>query len=328
MSELSAPLLNFATAYVAPFSNYSEIRTEHLADAFRGHFGLSSFPTMQQLEECCASMGIELASMQISIDDLDGINAWYGEGNPLIQLRPDLTLARAETTLGHELREVIENAFVKVKPTYVPLLTHNNRRMNRQSDHFAACLLMESGATRRSLTSLGYDYVEFSRQSGRSLPSVIVRLQTLYPAGSSEATPVGGVWLFEAPWVDVKQGRSRARDLRVLYGAKLNGFSTSRAKRSLTAALARDVFPRIGQRAEGMQCVADALVIQQPTSRVVRGFDLFRERDWLLVAEPFHVRGYPWRCLLTAARLDFQGTVQPWLTRCGPVQLPELYQSA
>jgi hypothetical protein len=76
-------------------------------------------------------------------------------------LRETLPQARAETTFCHELREVLENAFKRVKPSYRGLDTHNNAVMNPKSDHFAAHLLMGSEAS-RDCRSAGYDFIRFA----------------------------------------------------------------------------------------------------------------------------------------------------------------------
>ena len=65
---------------------------------------------------------------------------------------------RAETTLCHEIREVVENVFRRENPAYVGLDTRDNKTMNPESDHFASCLLMQAEASRDAPQANGFDW--------------------------------------------------------------------------------------------------------------------------------------------------------------------------
>jgi hypothetical protein len=234
---------------------------------------------------------------------------------PTILLRPDIATARAETSLGHELREIIENAFKRVSSMYRGLETNNNPRMNPKSDRFASSLLMPTADSRELLARLGYDLLLFSKQTGRSLPSVVVRAESLFPA--SDATgPLAGAWLFEAPWRKVQTRKSTWTDLNLSVSAVMNGFSTKVGCVGYEGQL-KGVFPASGSNAYDHSLACDSLITRRPSATLLMSADRFSHRaDYFLVAEPLAVRGYPWRVLLTAINSDeTRGSAEPWLER-------------
>src|SRR5688572_27883178 len=78
-------LLAFAERHFVGVARFQDVRTEELAEAFRGQFGLVSFPRLNDLRTAVTGAGIVLDSLP---DDapMDGANTW-GEGAPTIWLR-------------------------------------------------------------------------------------------------------------------------------------------------------------------------------------------------------------------------------------------------
>jgi hypothetical protein len=307
-------LLDFGRNYLDSkgITHYNSVRTEELADTFRAWFHVPPLAKLPDLHALCRRTGIKVTDLP-ALPNLDGVNVWYEGGKPTIHLREDLLLCRAETTLGHEIREVVETTFVKVRSDYVGLDTSDNDAMNQKSDRFAGCLLMPAAESRALMADLGYDLLLFSRETGRSLPSVLIRAQQLF-SETSGLGPVAGIWLFEAPWPKVEAGVSRLSDMSVTLRAHLNGFSIDQGK-GQAAKLARLVFPARRSRGSDFEIVRDCLADGRPIAREIRGFDLFRERDYLLVAEPLFVRGRPWRVLVTTVRMDNLHLVRAWRAR-------------
>src|SRR5690349_14608353 len=127
-NEGALRLLAFAAGFIHGIDHYSEVRTEQLAEAFRQCFGLPPFPSLEDLEGLCQSIGLAIDRPVSMPETLPGANVWHGSTSPVILLHPDLSRRFAETTLGHELRELIESAFKQAKPTYQGLDTSDNRR--------------------------------------------------------------------------------------------------------------------------------------------------------------------------------------------------------
>lgn len=304
-------LENFARAFLQGIDHHRDVRTERLAEAFRRWFRLTPFPTLAELYDVCSRLGIHIRENPRLPLALHGLNAWPKGQAPAIYLREDLDIGRAETTLAHELREVIEHAFRRVKPTYVGLDPRDNRAMNFESDQFAGCLLMAADATRDRLEEIGFDLPRFAAERNRSLPSVLLRAQLLFPAGGEHEGPVAGYWLFEAPWGRVQAGESTPDDLVCTLTAKLCGFSTSAKGRCVEAR----VFPSRRARATSFALPTLALARRKPVAAFVGGFDLFGEQDFFAAAEPFFARGLPWRVLLAVVRNDSLDLVCPWLWR-------------
>lgn len=311
-------LLDFALDFTRDIDHYSQVRTEVLAESFRRRFDLPSFPSLDDLWKLCGELGVQLSRSPAMPPALPGLNMWQMDGSPTILLNDDLSRLRAETTLGHELREVIENAFRRVKPSYEALDTSDNRKMNPESDQFAGYLLMQAEVSRLRLRDLGFDFALFAAGTRRSLSSVILRSRQLFPAAHPEHGPVAGVWLFEAPWVTVEAGRSSFDELRVNYDAHLSGFSTRKNSRP-DRLIARHAFPERGRTAAQYPLALQAVNDRRPVIGYLSGFDLFGERDFIVGAEPFFAGGSPWRLLFTAVRRDCEAQVQPWVKRlsCG-----------
>jgi hypothetical protein len=315
--ETASALLEFAGEFIHDIAHHKDVRTESLAEAFRDRFALSPFPSLADLRRVCQGLGIDLTSTSAMPPGLPGFNFWHESASPSILLGEDLTQRYAETTLGHELREVIENAFTRAKPHYTALDTANNDQMNAESDQFAGCLLMQAEASRKRLRELGFDYARFAQEIGRSLPSVVVRSRQLFPKGGPEPGPVMGLWIFEAPWELVEVSRSCVADLHMICDAHLSGFS-ARKSGTPDAVLARSIFPEKRQPAGDFRLIAQAIEARACVAGVLGGLDLFGERDFIIAAEPFFSGGSPWRVLLTAIRCDGRPQVEPWLARIVP----------
>jgi len=308
-------LLAFARTYLEAnrIVHHSQIRTEELADLFRAFFRLPAFARLADLYGLCERLGVALARLPAATPDLLAVNTWHKAGVPTIHLRPDLDTMRAEHSIGHELREVLEISFKMVNPRYDGLDTSDNKLMNPESDQFASCLLMPSRESKDLFRQLGYDALAFAKETGRPLPSVIVRMQHLFSAKSVEG-PVAGLWLFEAPWGTVEAGLTTARELVVRYTARLRGFSLAKSG-SQHAQLARRVFPSARASAADFEIVAQAVAEGCPVLATADGFDLWEEHNFEVIAEPLFVRGTAWRVLLAAIRRDSLHFTGPWIER-------------
>jgi hypothetical protein len=244
---------------------------------------------------------------------MEGLNIWPAGKNPEVHVRENLIRKRTETTVGHEIRELIEIAFGRVDPDYIGLDTADNDKMNGESDQFASCLLMESEATKSLLHRLGFDLPRFGRETGRSLSSVVLRLQWLFSAASGETQPYCGIWLFEAPW---EEDRGMTIDLSLVaakYDAKLCGFSQSRSK-GLRSQIARDRLPSKGMALSDFELGMDAVRDREPKVAYMDGFDLFGEQNFTLIAEPLFDRRGGARLLLVAVRNE-SACFKGWASR-------------
>jgi hypothetical protein len=301
-------LHDFAASFIADIDNASGVRSEALAEALRSEFGLSNFPSIAELRHLCLKLGVPLHRLPDVGPEVLGGNVAYGE-NVAVFLRPDLSPARAETTLCHELREVLENAFSEVKDNYHGRRTSDNTSMNPVSDRFAAFLLMRSDASSARLRELGFDFGQFARETGRSLPSVVRRSQQLF--NRDVAGPVLGTWLFDAPWESARSGNVSAGDFTVRHRAKLCGFTQSRGT------LSKQILPSSGSSAAEFELTRKALAQCRPLEAHVDGMALAPMLDYVVVAEPFLVSGRPWRLHVTAVRRDCLPLVGGWLARLG-----------
>jgi len=319
-------LEDFARNFVRDINHHQDVRTEHLAEAFRECFGLPAFPSLADLWGLCRRLGVEVGALPAGAGGLLAVNVWHDSQGPSILMEQELSTKRAETTLGHELREVLENTFRRVKPSYIGLDTRDSKEMDPESDCFAGCLLMQGQASRDRLHELGYDVASFAGETGRSLPSVILRAQQLHPAGGSESSLVAGMWLFEAPWGRVRDGSSTAGDLKLRYRAHLSGFSMDKSG-SASSKLAHSVFPGRSAAAGDSRFALQCLVERRPVVASVGGFDLFGQHDYLVAAEPFFAVGVPWRVLMTAVRRDCEHLVAPYIRRLGVRMEARTYQS-
>jgi hypothetical protein len=70
---------------------------------------------------------------------------------------------------------------------------------------------------------------------------VIERARTLFPSTWTGPAPVGGLWLFDAPWEEVRAGTAQPADLIAINIARLKGFSLAQA--TTQGILNRAMFP-------------------------------------------------------------------------------------
>jgi Zn-dependent peptidase ImmA (M78 family) len=318
-------LEDFAQEFLRDRNHHEQVQTEELAEAFRRWCRLSPFPSLYDLQDLCRRAGVKVADMPISASGLPGANTWTREDGHSIFLGRNLPMRYVETTLCHELREVIEQTFARVKPSYVGLITHNNREMHAKSERFAGALLMQAEASRARLRHLGYDFAVFAKEKGRSLPSVVVRAQELFSAKFGDGF-VGGLWLFELPWSPEVPDLTYASSLRVVQRAHLRGFSLKKNGRGRPQ-VARSAFPDRESTAQEFESTQAAF--KRRRSALVRagGFDMFQEQDYLVGAEPFVRDGVPWRILMTAVRWDCVELVSPWLRRLNVALSVHTYQA-
>jgi hypothetical protein len=313
-----SPLDAFAADFIADIDHYGDVRSEALAAALRARFHLPPFPQIDDLRRLCQALGIPLWTLPDGLPELRGVNVSYGD-RVYIALQRTLRVQQQESTIAHEIREALENAFRRVKPSYEGRHTHDNMAMNPASDRFTGYLLMETEASRALIREVGFDFAQFSRCTGRPLSAVVVRLQQLFPAPSLPA-PVIGTWLFEAEWPLVEGYRATPEDLTARYTAKLSGFT--QRKGTLTAA----VFPKPRARLVDFPSLHEAMRRREPCSVTVAGMGLNADMDYLVLAEPIAPWDVPWRVLVTAVRVDGVVEVAPLLARLRPHDFGQFQQ--
>ena len=110
-------LEDFALDYLRDKQHYSDVKSEDLAEAFRAFCKLPPFPTLTDLRLVCERLSIAVEELKARVPGLSAVNTWSGARHSIF-LRTDIAVAHAETSLCHELREVIEQTFSRVRPDY------------------------------------------------------------------------------------------------------------------------------------------------------------------------------------------------------------------
>ena len=316
----TSALDGFAAEFIRDIGHYKDVRSEDLAEAFREYFELPPFPTIDDLRGVCGDLGIPLWRLPKGQADMEGMNFSTAEETAIL-VRRGMVPGRMETTIAHEIREVLENAFRRVKPSYEGRRTHDNGKMNPASDRFGGYLLMQTTASDELMAELGYDLSSFAFRTGRSLPSVIRRAQHLYSAKSKLPAPVTGVWLFEADWDAVTSREVKADDLVLTTTAKLSGFSMSKGTS------AREVFPLGDTDASAFMLTSQAVEGRTSLAANICEVAATPNRDFRAIAEPILARGNVWKVLLSAVRRDGMGEIGPWLERVEARLLPDQIRS-
>ncbi len=324
-----ALLIEFASLYLRlrDIAHFDQVDEEDLAESVREWFILPEFPRLYQLQKLCRSLGIRLSEMPLREDGAAATNGWYEDSTPVIKYQPD---DRAEHSVGHELREIIEIAFKRAAPDYVGIDTSENDLMNPRSDRFAACLLMSKEPTRQLLKQLGFDLVQFSAETDRPLSAAVTRCQTVFAdAGDS---PVAAFWLFESPWSHKPAYRATPHDFRVVSSARINGFTPSvRLGRALSGVWA--TAPRWTDFGSQHRLVAEAVEGGQVRADFYEGANPLGDQGYVFAVEPILLkyrllktaagkrgridvtRRVPRQAVMTAVRLDGKDCVRPWLER-------------
>jgi len=305
---------DFAYAFLKDKRHFNEVHAEDLAEAFRAHFAMPDFPSIVDLRKLCTSLGIAVRALPPDLD-ASGLNTWSEEFGHEIYLNESTTLVHYQHTLCHELREVIEQTFARTHPHYVPLDTHNNDVMNPLSDRFAACLLMPADPTRHALRSVGFDVVRFAADTVRSVSSVVLRAQELFPAGASDGI-AGAVWLFERDWKQRDVPGIAMSDMHLRHRAHLGGFSMDK-KGTARAKAARAIFPTKGTTVDQFAPAMKAFGRRRPYVVELGLLDLFAEERFIVGAEPLMSGVLPMRIVVTAVQTRYRPIVEPWLARLG-----------
>jgi hypothetical protein len=315
-------ILDFARQFlrVREIRSHEDVRTEDLAESFREWAGLPPFPSTGDLMNLCLRLGITLDWAPMPPGML-GANVWLEGRSPWVVVRSGLAGKQRRTTIGHELREVIEIAFGKVRPSYVGLKTHENRVMNPESDHFAACLVLQADATDAALKANGYDFVQFASDRRVALAAVVRRAQEIYSAKSTRGGPTGGLFLFETPWESIGK-RDAIFSMKLKVTAKLSGFSLAKP-RSAKALNLRAVFPSGDCQALRFGIVTEALGRRLPVTKFLKlSAPSGGDRWFVAVAEPtFNQQAQPYQVLLSALETDGDWRdLRPWVSRTGASQ--------
>jgi len=307
-----APLIErFAAEFLETLNVGESAGEEALAEFTRARFELGPFPRDADLHRVLRELGVRTAALPDRAP-MDGANYSHPDAGTAIHLRDDLPRARFETTLAHELREVIENAFRQVDRDYPAIPTNDNKRMNPHSDRFASVLLMQKEASQRLFETLGYDPITFASQTGRSLSSVIVRMQTLFPKGCGLAAPIAGYWLYEPPLRTTR--RASVSELVVRQIALLNGFSLARA-RPESRALA-ELLPMRHASVFRSPDACEAIRSGHAQMRTLPVLDRFGESH-VVFAEPVTHGSVATKVLLAAIHFDCLPLVTRWFERAG-----------
>jgi hypothetical protein len=301
----------FAAKLLTSLTAGEQLRSEMLAEAVRSEYQLGAFPKLPELEELLRRLGI-VRHRLVPGSGFPGLNVWAGSAAPEVHIDESARVAFQETTIAHELREVIENACRRASPEYPAVPTHDNRRMNPKSDRFGSYLLMETQASARIFAKVGFDPLTFARQVGRSLPSVVVRMQTLFPGGTEFAAPMAGIWLF-----DSKDGRAAGEDLVARISVSLNGFSAAKSDRIGVAA--RVLAPEPRARAGSHPDVRDVVLSRQPSVLRTQAVDLFGDLSYAKIIEPVVRNGDVKAVVFALVHAESLPLMQPWVRRLGSV---------
>jgi hypothetical protein len=248
-------------------------------------------------------------------DSLFGVNVWGRECSPLVVINSNLGGKQRRSTFGHELREIIENALGRVSTSYRGIPTNDNKRMNRESDHFAACLILQADATANRLREIGFDFVRFAAERGVPLAAVVRRAQEIFSSRSTRAGPHGGLFLFQTPWSVISQ-RDSIFYVQLQHTAKLCGFSLARPRSRRSADLG-NIFPRPGSLAGEFFAPTEAIGRQRPVTSFVSIPDPTGDEpiEFMTVSEPlYNQQGELYQLLVSALRpgsADFT----PWVER-------------
>lgn len=316
LGKSATPLDRLASDFLASTALGDSINDEDLADFLRDRFQLGPFPRDRELLGLLKELGIAIGPLKGGTS-LHGANFFHPATGPVIRIREEINRARYETTICHELREVLENAFRRVDPCYSGTTTHDNKSMNPRSDRFAGALLMAAQDSRDLLAALGFDPIAFTVRTGRSLSSVLYRMQSLFPAGCPFPAPVAGFWLYEPPFEEMGDVGTPLQ-LAARHLVPLNGFSTARAK-ARSAAVAHVLPARLSTVANSPDALM-AATSGRPICRTLPALDLFGEETYVLIVEPVLRTSRISKVLLAAVRKDGICLVEPWLSRLEVVE--------
>jgi hypothetical protein len=315
MISSSLPLETFAGEFGRDLRHHLEVNEEEVAGAFRQFVKLAPFPNEAALRSACRTMGIQVGFFPDSNTTLRAANVWHRGDAPRIYLNRNLRGGAIDRLLGHELRELIEDAFKRTNSRYEGLDTRDNFLMNPVSERFVDSLLLPARSSVLLLRELDFDPIVFSRVTSRPLPSVLVRMEQLLCRRRADGCPRAGFWLFEAPWPLVCSGKSRVLDLSAKYWAILNGFP-QRQGGPLDKYLQYALLPFQGRPIGDLEFLSRSLQAARPLCEDFHGFAA-AGYDCTFIGEPCYFNGRPWRMLVCVVLQPDTYMLNGWLDRLG-----------
>lgn len=298
----------FCECIVRKYSDPGRATEDQKADEFRRVFLKNFRLNLKTLGAVAASCGIKLDGMDEDKmpRNLRGYHEIYGNRR-YIYFRKDDTLSGTMNTILHEIREIMENVFVEMCPSYEPLRT-SARHM--AANRFASAVLLPQKGFTVKVYETGLDVIELARLYSKSCSQVLLRIGevlqgklffygALYEPGVEE----------DSPWrVTYWTGTSNNDDPDAnVYG--LDGFFPRKGREVLPGSLVdmtiKEKKPHIAERItlldemddEGLVAISNPLMIQDCPAKVVlvalmaRNNDLLAsqvERTAPLVVEGFH----------------------------------------
>ena len=290
-----------------------------VALAFVDHFGLSSFPRMEEITTLLDRAGVGTAVSSNLPHSFRGFHNVTKDGGFLIQYEASEWNGAQEHTVLHETYEILRKRLHDLHPAIgIP----QGKRLCREADRFAASVLMQPEMFALFAESTGLDVVALQKMYQRSYASLTLRLAEVMRhqplmAVLYEREEDGPPHLWdEAP---------APSQFITKIVARTPGFRLRTQKRPLSCL--RGLLPRRGAPpAQGS--VAERVV---QTGRPVHmqrvsGYDLWRADDITVAVRPVFWQGRLAKVALIAVPFRDRSVLSPQLGPGSFDRLPEAHQ--
>ena len=296
-----------------------ELHPASLASTFIDHFGLSSFPRMEEITALLSRAGVGTAVSSRLPNKLRGFHNTTRNGGYLIQFEAAEWNGAQEHTVLHETYEILRE---RLHDLYPRVALPQGKQLCRQADRFAASVLMQPQMFSLFAESTGLDVVALHEVYRRAYSSLALRLVEVMPhqpllsllyERKEEGEPSS--WA-EKPSTDL---------FRASVVARTPGFRLRVQKRPLSCL--RGLLPRRGGPPAQGSVVERVVLTGRPVYvERVSGYDLWQADDITVATRPVRWLGRLAKVALIAVPYRDRSVLSPQLGQISFDCLPEAYQ--
>lgn len=164
----------FCECIVKKYKNPGQASEEQKADEFQRMFFRNMRLSMKTLSAVSTTCGIKLDGLdeERMPGKLRGYHEVY-KNRRHIYFRKDDTVSGTMNTILHEMREMMENVFVEICPSYHPLRTSAR---HLAANRFATAVLLPHKSFTPKIYETGFDIIELANHFEKSCPQVLLRV--------------------------------------------------------------------------------------------------------------------------------------------------------
>ena len=322
-TENKTSLQEFCNYMMEKYIHPNKMHSEIIAGEFRKYFNLPKFIILEDLLKLSIVLGIkDVFEITFPNRKLRGFHHKYDCKEYELYYRKGDWEGSKEHTFLHEVREMIDELFAHICPTYEKL-EHN--QLESLSNEFAASVLMPSKEFINDMYETGFDLMELRKKYLRSYSSTLIRMNRVLQGYQCF---VGVLYEDVNPieYLDkdfLKQLEGIPQPLETTYVVKTPRIWSGKHR----GRILWHNLPRKGKFFE-IGSIADSVVSfgQSVYREKASGFDLYGYDDFSIIARPVHWSKGLAKIAVIAVPYDNRHLLKNQIDRINPVYLPPSFQ--